>query len=162
MFTIYFQVRSANNNKAENVPAQPDLSASKALGDFVLFIPGASEGFLAFLVFGTTRTFRDYTMRLLMPKKFWGGKRVIKIADGEPVRPQIRTQSSRESLRNHDTESGQGTPTTPRYEVGIHLHDIDGDSGQTRNATKVDDEWSIMTKVVEPPRTWYTARLTKR
>ncbi|KAH8911429.1 hypothetical protein BR93DRAFT_333855 [Coniochaeta sp. PMI_546] len=162
MFTIYFQVRSANNNKAENVPAQPDLSASKALGDFVLFIPGASEGFLAFLVFGTTRTFRDYTMRLLMPKKFWAGKRVIKIADGEPVRPQIRTQSSRESLRNHDTESGQGTPTTPRYEVGIHLHDIDGDSGQTRNATKVDDEWSIMTKVVEPPRIWYTARLTKR
>ncbi|KAB5577840.1 hypothetical protein GE09DRAFT_1051990 [Coniochaeta sp. 2T2.1] len=171
MFTIYFQVRSSNDNKPETIPPQPDLSSGKALGDFVLFIPGVSEGFLAFVVFGTTRTFRDYALRLLVPQRIWDRNQAKKAGRqaGGGSQAHIRTASSRDYLR-FDTESaaggggggggGDGTPTTGRFQEGIDLREMDKAGGHhhARKSSQPPgdgDEWPSVDKEDEPPRTWY-------
>lgn len=65
---IFFQLRAANTNTKENIPPEPDLSAARAQGDFALFVPGVSASFLIFIVFGTTRTFRDHLWATFAPK----------------------------------------------------------------------------------------------
>ncbi|KAI6248011.1 hypothetical protein HI914_03418 [Erysiphe necator] len=39
---------------------QPDMSASNAIIESLLFLPGVSSSLIAFLVFGTTKTWQDY------------------------------------------------------------------------------------------------------
>ena len=150
MFTVYFQVHSANDSKQETVPAGPDLSAGKALSEFVLFIPGVTEGIIAFVVFGTTRTFRDYAWRLLVPKKLWEQREAKKAIDGSTNRPHLRTETSRDHLRDYENlDSGHGTPTTPNFEVmSIDLHDLEAGHGRKGSVRII--EWPIITKVVEP------------
>jgi hypothetical protein len=90
--------------------------------DFVLFIPGRSGGFLLFIVFGTTRTFRDYTWNLLVPRKFWDCGQARKAArlapPAAPERPShLRTESNRDYLRDYsDPEPSQYTPIIQGYE----------------------------------------------
>ncbi|KAK3688069.1 hypothetical protein B0T22DRAFT_360418, partial [Podospora appendiculata] len=71
LVVIFFQLRAANSNNVANLPAQPDLSPSKARTDFVLFVPGVSAGIFTYIVFGTTRTFREYLVKLVLPKRLW-------------------------------------------------------------------------------------------
>ncbi|KAK1783133.1 hypothetical protein QBC45DRAFT_400866 [Copromyces sp. CBS 386.78] len=68
LVVIFFQLRAANTNTKENIPPEPDLSASRAQGDFALFVPGVSASLLVFIVFGTTRNFRDYLWTKFAPK----------------------------------------------------------------------------------------------
>lgn len=134
IFTIIFQIRSSNGNKRENIPPQVDLSASRAFTDFVLFLPGPAEGLMAFVVFGTTRTFRDHVFRMITPKAMWERRQARKMHKKKPsgaaTEPQIhlRTENSSYSRRDyhdyHDAESGDHSPTDC-YEEGIGLHDID-------------------------------------
>ncbi|KAI1163067.1 hypothetical protein F5B18DRAFT_349395 [Nemania serpens] len=46
VLTVLNQVESVKYNKKEFLPPEPDLSAARARGDFVKFIPGASAGLL--------------------------------------------------------------------------------------------------------------------
>lgn len=68
LVVVFFQHRAANTNTKENIPPEPDLSAARAQGDFALFVPGVSACLLIFIVFGTTRTFRDYLWTKFVPK----------------------------------------------------------------------------------------------
>ncbi|KAK1756005.1 hypothetical protein QBC47DRAFT_402173 [Echria macrotheca] len=68
LVVINFQLRAASTNTKENIPPVPDLSAERAISDFILFLPGVCAGPLTFIVFGTTRTFRQYMIRLFLPK----------------------------------------------------------------------------------------------
>lgn len=63
---INFQLRAAAVNTEANIPPFADLSAERAISDFILFVPGVSGAPLVFLVFGTTRTFRDYMARIFL------------------------------------------------------------------------------------------------
>jgi hypothetical protein len=69
LVVINFQLRAAATNTKENIPPSADLSAGRAIGDFTLFIPGVSGAPLVFLVFGTTRTFRDYMAQIFLTKR---------------------------------------------------------------------------------------------
>lgn len=71
LVVILFQLRSVSSNKKENIPEEPDLSISRAKGDFALFVPGISAPLLLYVVFGTTRTFRNYTVKLFWPQRLW-------------------------------------------------------------------------------------------
>ncbi|KAI4600421.1 hypothetical protein KJ359_000776 [Pestalotiopsis sp. 9143b] len=66
LFLILFQIASAQTV----APAVPDLSAGKAKGDFVLFMPGCLPGVLLFVVFGTTTPFRDHMRKTFLPRRF--------------------------------------------------------------------------------------------
>ncbi|KAK0746547.1 hypothetical protein B0T18DRAFT_326716 [Schizothecium vesticola] len=57
---VTFQLRASSTNKVENIPETPDLSAGRAIADFARFAPGVTAGPLMFVIFGTTRTFREY------------------------------------------------------------------------------------------------------
>ncbi|EAA33395.2 hypothetical protein GE21DRAFT_6482 [Neurospora crassa] len=68
LVVIFFQLRAANTNTKANIPPHPDLSAARARGDFALFCPGVSASLLIFIVFGTTRTFREYVWTRFAPQ----------------------------------------------------------------------------------------------
>jgi hypothetical protein len=68
LVVINFQLRAAQTNNPANVPPEPDLSAGRAKGDFGLFAPAPTAVLFAFLVFGTTRTFREYMWKLFVPR----------------------------------------------------------------------------------------------
>ncbi|KAI1754667.1 hypothetical protein F4782DRAFT_454505 [Xylaria castorea] len=70
ILTILSEVAQINNNKKEALPADPDISATRAKVDFVEFIPGVSAGLLVFLVFGTTRTCQRTILGLFIPRRF--------------------------------------------------------------------------------------------
>ncbi|TDZ25643.1 hypothetical protein Cob_v000832 [Colletotrichum orbiculare MAFF 240422] len=65
--TIMFQVSSARQNTRDSLNDTPDLSTSRLHTDLVLFLPGVSASLLTFVVFGTTKTFRDYLVEKLVP-----------------------------------------------------------------------------------------------
>jgi hypothetical protein len=65
---ITFQLRAASTNDRANIPREPDLSVGRARGDFGLFAPAPTAVLFAFLVFGTTRTFREYMWNLFVPR----------------------------------------------------------------------------------------------
>jgi len=69
LVVINFQLRAAHTNTAANIPPVADLSASRAIGDFTLFVPGVTGAPLIFLVFGTTRTFRDRMAKVFLTKR---------------------------------------------------------------------------------------------
>lgn len=68
-FNLYFQAHAARTNNKDSISDHADVSATRAIRDFVFFIPGVSEGLLAFVVFGTTRTFRDKLLSLVQPRR---------------------------------------------------------------------------------------------
>ncbi|GAB1316708.1 hypothetical protein MFIFM68171_06918 [Madurella fahalii] len=138
LVVIVFQLRAASTNDAENIPPEPDLGADRAKGDFALFAPGVSAGLLTFIVFGTTRTFREYMWALFVPRalrekvkeRATRGRMMPASASGQlqPQRGGVDT----------DEEAGDGG-------AGLRLQDMgrkDRD-GDVPNARK-DDEWPIL------------------
>ncbi|KAK4031182.1 hypothetical protein C8A01DRAFT_51632 [Parachaetomium inaequale] len=67
LVVITYQLRSSNANNAASIPPEPDLSASHAKSDFAEFPPAVTACIVIFLVFGTTRTFREYMWHLFVP-----------------------------------------------------------------------------------------------
>ena len=70
LVVINFQLRASKTNTAANIPPSPELSAGRAMGDFTLYVPGVSGAPLTFLIFGTTRTFRDYMAKTFLPRSW--------------------------------------------------------------------------------------------
>ncbi|KAL2136759.1 hypothetical protein VTI74DRAFT_1800 [Chaetomium olivicolor] len=68
MVVLNFQLRAAASNDRSNLPPEPDLSSGQARTDFALFIPGPTAVLFFFLVFGTTRTFREYMWGRFVPR----------------------------------------------------------------------------------------------
>jgi len=66
-----FQIISSTVSKsaALAIASQPSLTPAQAKRDFVLYIPGVSGALIAFVVFGTTKVYREYLCRKLVPKK---------------------------------------------------------------------------------------------
>lgn len=69
--TILFQAFSAASTKDTTaIGSEPDLSASRAFGENLIYVPGVSSGYLVFIVFGTTRPFRRTMYQTFVPKRF--------------------------------------------------------------------------------------------
>jgi len=56
VFTLF----QSNNNAQIAASGGPDFSVSNTISDIVLFIPGVTASLVAFLVFGTTKSWRQY------------------------------------------------------------------------------------------------------
>jgi hypothetical protein len=56
VFTLF----QSNNNARIAASGGPDFSVSNTISDIVLFIPGVTASLVAFLVFGTTKSWRQY------------------------------------------------------------------------------------------------------
>lgn len=69
LVTVTVQLGFANVNAQDRLPAQPDLSLERLHGDLLTFLPGVSASLLTFIVFGTTKTFRDYMKSRLVPRR---------------------------------------------------------------------------------------------
>ncbi|CAL3967470.1 unnamed protein product [Diplocarpon coronariae] len=57
---IVFTLFQSGNNAAIAYSGKPDFSISNAIHDIVFFIPGVTASLAAFLVFGTTKSWRQY------------------------------------------------------------------------------------------------------
>lgn len=68
---IMFEVISAGNNNLENLKGSADLSLERAKRDFAFFIPGVLPPLLTFIVFGTTKPFREYMAAKFSPRSLW-------------------------------------------------------------------------------------------
>lgn len=62
------EVGHALDNHAAAATDSVDLSTGRAVGDIQGFLPGASASLLAFVVFGTTKTIRDFFYLKLVPR----------------------------------------------------------------------------------------------
>lgn len=70
------------------------MHASHAIADIKSFIPGVSACLLAFIVFGTTKAFRDYFYHKLVPRR---------------IRRKIRNRSSKNPSLTIDFPRGAST-----------------------------------------------------
>ena len=57
---IIFTLVQASSSATIAASGQPDLSTAGTIVDLVLFIPGVTASLVAFLVFGTTKSWREY------------------------------------------------------------------------------------------------------
>ncbi|KAH6895285.1 hypothetical protein B0T10DRAFT_455549 [Thelonectria olida] len=68
LVTIVTEVTAQGRNNRDNLSKTADLSGRQAKSDFVFFVPGATPPLVTFLVFGTTRPFREYMWNAFVPK----------------------------------------------------------------------------------------------
>lgn len=154
---VNFQLRAAGTNNRANVPPEPDLSAGRARGDFTLFAPAPTAVLFVILVFGTTRTFREYMWNLFVP-------RTLRDRFEERARARKRAQSSSaaagsaplggsvsvvHSAMRDDVEAGNGNG------VVLGLRDLGASQNGGGSAAspvglgegdKKSDEWPILKK----------------
>ncbi|KXJ96827.1 hypothetical protein Micbo1qcDRAFT_229632 [Microdochium bolleyi] len=103
--TILFQIRFFLGTKdAAAIGAEPDLSASNAIASSVIYLPGVTSGFLVFVVFGTTKPFRQTMYETFTPKKFQ------KIEE----KPMPGTYGSRQGTL-HSSRTGGGNSSSMYY-----------------------------------------------
>ncbi|KAK4172978.1 hypothetical protein QBC36DRAFT_381363 [Triangularia setosa] len=167
LVVVMFQLRASQTNSVENVPAAPDLSAGRAATDFVLYVPGVTAPVLAYLVFGTTRTFRDYAWSVLAPRCLQAKREARKQAKKKPSvvvgsRDLVVIRQEQANNANRDLESGFGhyevTCTAGRGRTNSNAGRVRGNSirMQTLNSShnhivaamkdkeSDEDEWPIM------------------
>ncbi|KAJ4425151.1 hypothetical protein N0V82_000206 [Gnomoniopsis sp. IMI 355080] len=106
-----------------------NLHASNAIADIKSFIPGVSACILAFIVFGTTKAFRDYFYHKLVPRSI---RR--KIRNRKSKSPSLTIEFPRGASTAALRSPGQspGMPRSP----GIECFEMDGgESGLGRTNT---------------------------
>lgn len=130
LLLILFQVSASRTTVP---PDAPDLSASKAMSDFVLFMPGCLPSVLLFVVFGTTAPFCQHMKKTFLPRNFQ------RLKDDDP-RPKPYSSQNRKSVQPSIlTEDMPSTPTDGG--MIIQLREID----QRKSIRKDDDQWPILT-----------------
>ncbi|KAK0712222.1 hypothetical protein B0T21DRAFT_297479 [Apiosordaria backusii] len=167
LVVVMFQLRASQTNSVEKVPAAPDLSAGRAVTDFVLYVPGVTAPVLAYLVFGTTRTFRDYAWSVLAPQCLQAKREARKQAKKRPsvvvgARDLAVIRQEQQNNATRDLEAGLG-----HYEVSctagggrtnsnagrvrgnsIRMQNLSGNHNHIAAAMKDkdsdEDEWPIM------------------
>ncbi|KAH8735587.1 hypothetical protein BGZ61DRAFT_526648 [Ilyonectria robusta] len=70
LVTIMTEVVAQAKNNRSHLSDSADLSLAQARSDFTLFLPGATPPLVTFVVFGTTRPFRQYMWAHFVPGCF--------------------------------------------------------------------------------------------
>ncbi|GKT59186.1 glycoside hydrolase [Colletotrichum tofieldiae] len=145
--TIMFQVSSARQNSRDSLSNSPDLSTERLHLDLLLFIPGVSASLLTFVVFGTTKTFRDYLADKLIPQKLRDRNR-RETSNPSPRRTRLSQAFSQRStaypprLSLTPYVSNDGGLYTPTFNGdGIQLRELDANG--SRKAAE-DDQWPLV------------------
>lgn len=143
-----FQVSSARQNNRDSLSDSPDLSTERLHLDLILFLPGVSASLLTFVVFGTTKTFRDYLVNKLVPKKL---RRLSKQASPRRARRSMaysQRSGTRPPRLSLDTYVGNDldvyTPT--RDGAGIQLRELNADGSSKPG----EDEFPLVPEPIKP------------
>jgi hypothetical protein len=147
LLTIMFEILSVNHNSADALRDAPDLSVERLRTDFLLFMPGVSASLLNFIVFGTTKTFREYIHFTFVPRQLqtrfamWSPSfRSAKLAMPSPSTAKMNAPVYDHEER--ERELGVYTPTLDGR--GIRLREMDvGMLGNGVRSAK-DDERPIL------------------
>lgn len=151
---VNFQLRAAATNNPANVPSEPDLSAARARGDFALFAPAPSAVLFVFLVFGTTRTFREYMWNLFVPRPIRD-----RLEARRKTRPRATSSSAAAAGRGGSVSVVHSASVRADIEAGnrrgvvVGLRDMSGaasaaggarGSGARTEGDGKSDEWPIL------------------
>ncbi|KAL0776472.1 hypothetical protein CaCOL14_007759 [Colletotrichum acutatum] len=155
--TIMFQVSSAKQNSRDSLSESPDLSTERLHLDLILFLPGVSASLLTFVVFGTTKTFRDYLVARLVPRRL--RERNSRRMSSNQQRRNTRTRMSQAFSSSRMGGRGRSLTYPPRIsltpyvadDAGLYTPTADGNGIQLRElnmdgSRKVaeDDEWPLV------------------
>jgi hypothetical protein len=117
---IVFSLFQASNNAAIAASGRPNLTVQNTIVDIVLFIPGVTASLVAFLIFGTTKSWRQYRdlfvsgcgmKRKLLEKKIQ--------RDEESSRSQGLEFERLPSLPNTRSEAFQGKEVEDRIRMFV-------------------------------------------
>ncbi|OHE95227.1 hypothetical protein CORC01_09488 [Colletotrichum orchidophilum] len=149
--TILFQVSAAKQISRDSASKSPDLSTERLHLDLILFLPGVSASLLTFVVFGTTKTFRDYLVARLIPR--WLREKSRRTSN-QAQRRNTRTRMSQAfSARRKSITYPPRISLTPYVvdNAGLYTPTADGNGIQLRElnidgSRKVaeDDRWPLV------------------
>ncbi|WYZ45328.1 hypothetical protein EsH8_VIII_000644 [Colletotrichum jinshuiense] len=144
--TILFQVSSAQENSRVSMSDGPDLSTERLHLDLILFLPGVSASLLTFVVFGTTKTFRDYLVAKLIPRRLrrrWGRR-----SNPSPRHTRLSQAFSQRSTAypprislSPYTMDDMGVYTPTADGNGIQLRELNVDGSRKAAA---EDQWPLV------------------
>lgn len=152
-----FQVSSAKQNSRDSLSESPDLSTERLHLDLILFLPGVSASLLTFVVFGTTKTFRDYLVARLVPRRL--RERNSRRMSSNQQRRNTRTRMSQAFSSSRMGGRGRSLTYPPRIsltpyvadDAGLYTPTADGNGIQLRalnmdGSRKVaeDDQWPLV------------------
>lgn len=131
---------------------QADLSAARANSSFALFMPGVTASLITFVVFGTTRPFREYMWDTFVPLGI-RERRMVKKSNRVPSMVlsresrREREPSSLLELRAQEGWTPMGSDDIRLQEMG--LGQIRGKRGAERigkqGGNLRDDDWPALT-----------------
>lgn len=126
---IMSEITNAVDNDQTLENKHVNLHASHAVSDIQSFIPGVSASILAFVVFGTTKAFRDYFYRKFVPRRIRRAisrrSQTISVIAARNVAPPKRPRPTDSTMyppapRRTSTSGGapwsQSTTPSPRTE----------------------------------------------
>ncbi|KAK8090863.1 hypothetical protein PG994_000368 [Apiospora phragmitis] len=129
---IIFQIAAQQNNNRDAAAAVPDMSAGRAISVTYFNMPGVTASLLAFVVFGTTRPFRERMYQTFVPGWFQKKKETTRRASQHL---QYNRRDSASKQRSTSIKLSKGVDTVVRMEDlrgprrGTYLDkDIDSDS----------------------------------
>jgi hypothetical protein len=67
---MLFQFTGMSNSSKDASLSSPDFSIDRAKETTILFCPGPAPSYLLFIVFGTTKPFREYMYATFVPKRW--------------------------------------------------------------------------------------------
>ncbi|KAH9894620.1 hypothetical protein F4778DRAFT_784050 [Xylariomycetidae sp. FL2044] len=70
LVVVVFQLTSLESTQRGSLGDAPNLSAERAKSDFLSFMPGTSASLLVFIMFGTTKPFRETMYQTFVPRSF--------------------------------------------------------------------------------------------
>ncbi|KAK3996134.1 hypothetical protein QBC44DRAFT_377766 [Cladorrhinum sp. PSN332] len=113
LVVVNYQLRASSTNTVENMPESADLSAGRAISDCILYIPGATASLLTFLIFGTTRTFREYMWKAFAPQCLQRKRETRKDAKRHKSKPSVVVADPNAAISTAPT-GGKPLPALPR------------------------------------------------
>jgi hypothetical protein len=117
---IVFSLFQASDNAAIAASGRPNLTVQNTIIDIVLFIPGVTASLVAFLIFGTTKSWRQYRDLFVscrgMKRKFLE-KKIQR--DEESSRSQGLEFERLPSLPNMRSEASQGKEVEDRVRMFV-------------------------------------------
>lgn len=133
----------SNSNKDAHSPS-PDFSIDRAKATTILFCPGPAPSYLVFIVFGTTRPFRQYMYDNFVPRRWQ------RIPDVPPSRSQLLSPkaSTFSTLRSSSMILSSPTSGPKSPQVDIHMQDLE--RGANKNGNETDDDQRLVLPVMRP------------
>jgi hypothetical protein len=150
LFLVTYQLGSAKNSSPEAIGDHPNLTAERAKGDFILFLPGCCPSLLLFLVFGTTTPFREYMRKKFLPRR-WQHREKDSTTSVALTPLDFSTEDTSDFRKSvAPSIASDGMPMSPTVDRPVMLRDFI-QTGQPRKDVE-SGQWSS-----RPTTTWPVA-----